>query len=89
MDKVSFTHGYEKLSPRERQVMDLVAQGDGNEAIAERLEISASTVELHRRRSMQKFNKFNGGERFTVPKFIANWWQYTLGGVAPKAGKRG
>jgi two-component system response regulator FixJ len=42
------------LTPRERQVLDLVVAGLLNKTIGDRLGISIKTVELHRSRVMQK-----------------------------------
>ncbi|MFT5112805.1 MAG: FixJ family two-component response regulator [Parasphingorhabdus sp.] len=42
------------LTPRESDVMDLVVDGATNRAIAEKLEISVKTVEIHRARVMLK-----------------------------------
>jgi FixJ family two-component response regulator len=42
------------LTPRERQVLDLVVEGALNKTIADRLGISIKTVELHRSRVMEK-----------------------------------
>ena len=44
------------LTPRERQVFDLVIEGLLNKTIADRLGISIKTVELHRSRVMQKMD---------------------------------
>ncbi|MDZ4825215.1 MAG: LuxR C-terminal-related transcriptional regulator [Actinomycetota bacterium] len=41
------THGWDALSPTERRVVDLVAQGLGNPRIASALYISRRTVETH------------------------------------------
>jgi two-component system response regulator FixJ len=43
-----------RLTPRERQVLDLVVQGRLNKTIADILGISIKTVELHRANMMQK-----------------------------------
>jgi two-component system response regulator FixJ len=43
-----------RLTPRERQVLDLVVEGTLNKTIADRLGISIKTVELHRANMMQK-----------------------------------
>jgi FixJ family two-component response regulator len=43
-----------RLSPREREVLDRVAAGQYNKTIAAELEISISTVEIHRRRVVEK-----------------------------------
>lgn len=42
------------LTPREREVMDLVVSGMPNKGIAAQLELSAKTVETHRARVMDK-----------------------------------
>ncbi len=42
------------LTPREREVMQLVAEGRANKAVAAELAISERTVELHRSRIMRK-----------------------------------
>jgi len=42
------------LSPREREVLDRVASGQYNKVIAFELGISLSTVEIHRKRVMEK-----------------------------------
>ncbi len=42
------------LTPREREVMQLVAEGRANKAVAAELAISERTVELHRSRIMHK-----------------------------------
>ncbi len=42
------------LSPRERQVLDLLARGYANHEIAERLGVSVKTVETHRARMAKK-----------------------------------
>jgi two-component system response regulator FixJ len=43
-----------ELTPREREVMELVVQGRPNKAIAAALNISVRTVEIHRGRVMEK-----------------------------------
>ncbi|KPK82437.1 MAG: hypothetical protein AMS25_02305 [Gemmatimonas sp. SM23_52] len=42
------------LTPREREVMELVVQGKTNKAIGLELELSQRTVEIHRARVMEK-----------------------------------
>ena len=42
------------LTPREKQVMDLVVEGTANKVIAHRLDLSQRTVEIHRANVMRK-----------------------------------
>jgi FixJ family two-component response regulator len=44
------------LTPREREVLDLMAQGKQNKAIAQILDVSPRTIEIHRSRVMEKMN---------------------------------
>lgn len=45
---------YDALTPRERQIMDLVVAGMSNKNVAAELDISSRTVEVHRSRIMKK-----------------------------------
>ncbi|WP_432797627.1 response regulator FixJ [Poriferisphaera sp. WC338] len=45
-----------RLTPRERQVMDLVVQGRLNKQIAAELDLSHKTIEVHRAHVMEKMN---------------------------------
>jgi two-component system response regulator NreC len=47
---------YDGLTPREREVLKLIAGGHSNREIAERLVISVNTVEVHRTRLMRKLD---------------------------------
>jgi RNA polymerase sigma factor (sigma-70 family) len=47
---------YELLSPREREILQLVAEGKSSKEIAALLNLSVHTVETHRARVMQKLN---------------------------------
>jgi two-component system NarL family response regulator len=42
------------LAPREREVLRLIAEGARTAAIAERLQVSAATIDVHRRNIMRK-----------------------------------
>jgi two-component system, LuxR family, response regulator FixJ len=44
----------ESLTPRERQVMDLIVEGSANKVIAIDLGLSERTVEIHRAKVMEK-----------------------------------
>jgi two-component system response regulator NreC len=46
--------GYDELSDREREVMFLLVRGLSNQEIAEKLVVSASTVQTHRSHILQK-----------------------------------
>ena len=47
-------HRLESLTPRERQVMDMVVEGAANKVIAIDLDLSERTVEIHRAKVMEK-----------------------------------
>ena len=47
---------YDLLSPREREILQLVAEGKSNKEIASLLNLSVYTVETHRAKIMQKLN---------------------------------
>lgn len=53
---------YEQLSPREREVVQLIARGRTNKEIAKRLSISVRTVERHRSSIMNKLGLQNRAE---------------------------
>lgn len=48
-----------QLTARERQVLQLIAEGHTSARIADRLHIAASTVEVHRRNIMRKLDLHN------------------------------
>jgi RNA polymerase sigma factor (sigma-70 family) len=62
----------ERLTPREREVLQLVAEGNTNRQIASILSISVKTVEKHRFRLMEKLNirDITGLVRFAVAQRI-------------------
>ena len=47
---------YDLLSPREREVLQLVVEGKSNKEVASLLNLSVYTVETHRAKIMQKLN---------------------------------
>lgn len=50
----------ERLTPREREVLQLVAEGRTNREIAEELGVAPKTVDAHRTRLMQKLDLHDG-----------------------------
>ncbi|MFO1417728.1 MAG: response regulator [Methylotetracoccus sp.] len=50
-------HGYERLSPREREIIELIINGETSKTIAKKLGISPRTVDHHRRRILEKLGK--------------------------------
>ena len=55
---------YDSLSPREKQVAELVLQGKTNKMIADELYIAVRTVEVQRASAMQKMQVDN------LPEFV-------------------
>lgn len=53
-ESAAFRQLLDSLSPRERQVMDLVTTGKANKVIASTLQLSVKTVEKHRSSMMRK-----------------------------------
>ena len=49
----------EKISPRERDILRLVALGDDNKTIADKLFISSNTVRTHRQNLLNKIEAKN------------------------------
>ena len=47
---------YEQLTTRERQVLQLIAEGRTNREVAESLELSVKTIDTHRTRLMRKLS---------------------------------
>lgn len=59
MRKLQRTGGessYDLLTPREREVLQLIAEGKSNKEVAEMLNLSVYTVETHRGNLMEKLN---------------------------------
>ncbi len=51
-----------RLTPREREIVQLLAEGKANKEVAQRLNISVKTAETHRARIMAKLNLRSIGE---------------------------
>ena len=60
------------LTPREYEVLQLVARGMSTRKIAERLHISAYTVDDHRCKLLEKFQAQNAAE--LINKAARNNW---------------
>ena len=60
------------LTPRERQVLQLVAEGKSNKEIAVLMDLGVSTVDTHRTHVMEKLNLHNTAElvRFAIRQRI-------------------
>jgi two-component system, NarL family, response regulator NreC len=56
MERSGAEDSYEILSAREREILQLVAEGHSSKQIADMLHLSVYTVETHRARVMQKLN---------------------------------
>lgn len=54
--------GYERLTPRESEVLDVIATGASNKEVGRRLGISPRTVEVHRARIMEKLGARNSAD---------------------------
>jgi DNA-binding NarL/FixJ family response regulator len=62
----------DKLTPREREVLQLIAEGHQNKSIAKILQISIKTVRAHRNNIMQKLDLHSQGDliRYAIQKKI-------------------
>jgi DNA-binding CsgD family transcriptional regulator len=58
-DGLEEAKGIERLTPRERQVLDLLTAGASNKEAGRRLGISPRTVEVHRAHIMEKLGAKN------------------------------
>jgi DNA-binding NarL/FixJ family response regulator len=59
LERTGAEDSYELLSPREREVLQLVAEGKSSKEVANLLGLSVYTVETHRAKVMQKLNLHN------------------------------
>jgi len=65
--------GAERLTSREREIIQLLAEGNSNKAIATRLDLSVKTVETHRAAIMRKLELSSLADliRFAIRNHIA------------------
>lgn len=59
-------HPLDALTPREKEIFDLLARGESNEGIARQLRISINTVETHRAHVLKKLGAHSLGELVRV-----------------------
>jgi len=66
--------GLEVLSEREREVLEMVAQGQNNQEIGAKLELSPKTIARHRERIMNKLNLHSRTElvKFAIKTGLIN-----------------
>lgn len=66
--------GARALSPREREVLQLIAEGKSTKEIASRLHLSVKTVETYRRQLMEKLGIYNlaGLVKFAIREGFAD-----------------
>lgn len=62
LEQQGVTDRFELLSEREREVFQLIAEGNSNKEIANLLSLSISTVETHRARIMEKLDLHSTAE---------------------------
>src|ERR1039458_2289318 len=62
MKERSVEDSYDLLTTREREILQLLAEGKSNKDVANILNLSPHTVETHRRNILQKLNLHSGAE---------------------------
>jgi two-component system response regulator NreC len=74
METDTQTDPYEELTSREREVLQLVAEGHTNQEIAQLLSLSVKTIKTHRLHLMQKLDLHDRSElvRYAIQKRIIN-----------------
>jgi DNA-binding NarL/FixJ family response regulator len=65
------TDPYDLLSEREREVLQLVAEGRSSKEVAELLSISPATAETHRAHLLQKLQLHNTSKSCDMPPDLA------------------
>jgi two-component system response regulator FixJ len=65
-DRASSFDGVELLTPREREVLALIARGASSKEAARTLDISPRTVEVHRARIMDKLGARNAADLMRI-----------------------
>lgn len=70
-------HRFEQLTPREEQILDQIATGKGNKAMAEALHVSIPTIETHRRHIMEKMRAKNSAQLIYLAHVLSRRRQCT------------
>lgn len=83
---MTLDHDTERLTPREREILDLASRGLSNDEIAEELDLSRNAVRFHLKRVHAKLE--TGGDRSVLSRFRgwlsgAAFFGLAKGGVAP------
>ena len=68
--RTSIWERFQHLTPREREVMSLLISGHSNKQMAQRLDISFRTVEVHRRRVYEKTGAVSLANLISMEAFI-------------------
>ena len=84
LDRGSLYAATPRLTERERQVLQLIAEGLTSAQIGDRLHIAASTVDVHRRNLMRKLDLHNIAEltRYAIARGISPATRPADGGAA-------
>jgi DNA-binding NarL/FixJ family response regulator len=70
IDDISHPNDFSKISEREREILQYIAEGCSTKTIAEKLGLSSRTVESHRMKLMKKVKASNSAE--LIKKAIQN-----------------
>lgn len=65
---------FDRLSPREREILQMIAEGKSTKEIAARLQISVKTVETHRKQIMDKLDLHTVAElvKYAIKEGLTN-----------------
>ncbi len=78
----------DSLTDREREVLDLLVQGKQNKAIAQVLDVSPRTIEIHRARVMEKMDAQSVAELVRMMMNVDRFSGVVAGGVVPGCDSR-
>ena len=75
---------FESLSPREREVLQLISEGHSTKEVARVLKVSVKTVETHRRQLMNKLELFSVAEltRYAIREGLVSLETRTANGAS-------